>query len=407
MADFVLPDIGEGIVECELVKWLVAAGDSVQEDQPIVEVMTDKALVEIPAKHAGIISKLYYKEGDIAKVHSPLFAIEAVEQSIVDDQDEHTHVSLSEVENTPSTYPKATSYSKHSGKVLASPAVRRIARERGVDMGSIQGSGKKGRILKQDLDAMENPVVHPSTAAKEVSGHTQTETIIEPIRGVKAAMAKQMTLSAKVPYFSVSDEVDVGNLVQLRQTFNSEFAEQHTKVSLMPFFIKALSLALKSFPIINSQVNSECTEIHYQASHNIGMAVDTPSGLVVPNIKHVESLSLMEIATQVTTLTEKARQGKLAATDLQDGTITVSNIGVLGGTTATPVINAPESAIVALGKIQKLPRFNQQGDLIAAHIMQVSWSADHRIIDGATMVKFNNLWTRYLQQPELMLADLR
>jgi 2-oxoisovalerate dehydrogenase E2 component (dihydrolipoyl transacylase) len=205
----------------------------------------------------------------------------------------------------------------------------------------------------------------------------------------------------------VSDEVDVGNLVQLRQTFNSEFAEQHTKVSLMPFFIKALSLALKSFPIINSQVNSECTEIHYQASHNIGMAVDTPSGLVVPNIKHVESLSLMEIATQVTTLTEKARQGKLAATDLQDGTITVSNIGVLGGTTATPVINAPESAIVALGKIQKLPRFNQQGDLIAAHIMQVSWSADHRIIDGATMVKFNNLWTRYLQQPELMLADLR
>jgi 2-oxoisovalerate dehydrogenase E2 component (dihydrolipoyl transacylase) len=183
--------------------------------------------------------------------------------------------------------------------------------------------------------------------------------------------------------------------------------KEGVKLSFMPFFIKAMSLALQQFPIINSQVNDNCTEITYFDDHNIGIAVDSKIGLVVPNIKAVQHLSLFEIAQKVNELISFAREGKLKNTDLKGGTISISNIGVLGGTVATPVINAPESAIVALGKIQRLPRFDENDIVKAVNIMHVSWSGDHRVIDGATMVKFNNVWKSYLENPITMLAMTR
>jgi 2-oxoisovalerate dehydrogenase E2 component (dihydrolipoyl transacylase) len=413
MQDFILPDIGEGIVECEVVKWLVAEGQNILEDQPVVEVMTDKALVEIPSKYSGVVTKFYYAEGNIAKVHSPLFAMQVIDDNT---QQKVSPVSAKEIQNTEvksstnnaASNPISTDTSKKdNGKALASPAVRRLARELDIDLSQIAGSGDKGRVLKNDLKTTSSQAIAPSTVTP-ASPVTSGGKRVEPIRGIQAAMAKHMMHSVfTVPHFSVSEEILMDKLMDARSQLKDKFEGEGVKLSFMPFFIKAMSLALEEFPIINSQVNDDCTEITYFDDHNIGIAVDSKVGLVVPNIKGVQQLSLFEIAQKVNELVSLAREGRLKNTDLKGGTISISNIGVLGGTVSTPVINAPESAIVALGKIQRLPRFDENDQVKAVNIMQISWSGDHRIIDGATMVRFNNLWKSYLENPLYMLAKAK
>lgn len=407
MQDFILPDIGEGIVECEVVKWLVAQGETITEDQAVVEVMTDKALVEIPAKYSGVVTKLYYVEGDIAKVHSPLF-----EMQIDGEGEQQPTVVANEPSNELKTTDNPLDSSPNdlgiikpaSGKALASPAVRRLARELEIDLSHVNGSGEKGRVLKEDLSGFSSSTSQPSATVPYVSGGTR----VEPIRGIQAAMAKHMMHSVfTVPHFSVSEEIEMDSLILAREQLKPSFEKEGVKLSFMPFFIKAMSLALQQFPVINSQVNADCSEVTYFDDHNIGVAVDSKVGLVVPNIKGVQNLSLFDVAKRSNELVDLARQGKLSNSDLKGGTISISNIGVLGGTVATPVINAPESAIVALGKIQRLPRFDENDVVKAVNIMHVSWSGDHRIIDGATMVRFNNLWKSYLENPLTMLANTR
>jgi 2-oxoisovalerate dehydrogenase E2 component (dihydrolipoyl transacylase) len=419
MQDFILPDIGEGIVECEVVKWLVAEGQNILEDQPVVEVMTDKALVEIPSKYSGVVTKFYYAEGNIAKVHSPLFAMQITEDDTLREVSsavtpEIKDIKLKSPNNiTTTSQISADGNKENTGKALASPAVRRLARELEVDLSQIIGSGDKGRVLKDDLSDVslseDQPAIltpsTPSTPSTQVSQITTGGKHVEPIRGIQAAMAKHMMHSVfTVPHFSVSEEIQLDKLIEARSQLKDVFDKEGVKLSFMPFFIKAMSLALQQFPIINSQVNDSCTEITYFDDHNIGIAVDSKIGLVVPNIKGVQHLSLFEIAQKVNELISLAREGKLKSADLKGGTISISNIGVLGGTVSTPVINAPESAIVAMGKIQRLPRFDENEQVKAVNIMQVSWSGDHRIIDGATMVRFNNLWKKYLENPLYMLA---
>jgi 2-oxoisovalerate dehydrogenase E2 component (dihydrolipoyl transacylase) len=423
MQDFILPDIGEGIVECEVVKWLVAEGQTILEDQAVVEVMTDKALVEIPSKYSGVVSKLYYAEGNIAKVHSPLFAMQVIEDDTSQQVSPATTTeiateTITEVQNPEAITVNSGSTSKQtdtdsdtkdidpkaSGKALASPAVRRLARELEIDLSQVAGSGDKGRVLKDDLSAASPLAVLPVAITPMLAGGKR----VEPIRGIQAAMAKHMIRSVfTVPHFSVSEEIQLDKLIDARSQLKEIFEREGVKLSFMPFFIKAMSLALEQFPIINSQVNQDCSEITYFDDHNIGIAVDSKNGLVVPNIKGVQRLSLFEIAQKANELVSLAREGKLKNTDLKGGTISISNIGVLGGTVSTPVINAPESAIVALGKIQRLPRFDENEQVTAVNIMQVSWSGDHRIIDGATMVRFNNLWKSYLENPLYMLAKIK
>ncbi|MFT5923264.1 MAG: 2-oxoisovalerate dehydrogenase E2 component (dihydrolipoyl transacylase) [Paraglaciecola sp.] len=412
MQDFILPDIGEGIVECEVVKWLVTQGQDIIEDQPVVEVMTDKALVEIPAKYSGVVTTLYYAEGDIAKVHSPLFAMQVTDENSAPLQEPSTVKEVESTEtNLSNTVAAITSKTTHTdidkentGKALASPAVRRLARELEIDLTQVAGSGDKGRVLKDDLTASKSPTLEPVVIIPKTTSGKR----VEPIRGIQAAMAKHMMHSVfTVPHFSVSEEIEIDKLIDARSQLKTSFEKEGVKLSFMPFFIKAMSLALEQFPIINSQINSDCSEVTYFDDHNIGLAVDSKVGLVVPNIKGVQNLSLLETAKKYNELVDLARQGRLSSADLKGGTISISNIGVLGGTVATPVINAPESAIVALGKIQRLPRFDENDAVKAINIMHVSWSGDHRIIDGATMVRFNNLWKSYLENPITMLAMTR
>ncbi|MGM0524724.1 MAG: dihydrolipoyllysine-residue acetyltransferase [Pseudomonadota bacterium] len=409
--DFILPDIGEGIVECEIVEWLVSEGDEVKEDQPVVEVMTDKATVEIPAKDDGTVVKLYHKKGDIAEVHKPLFALKpagGVQESGSNAPQSHVETES----KTPSADSKAEAEppaKARQGKAIASPAVRRLARENDINIADVDGSGKKGRVLKQDIkdfvagDSAEKSETAAAPATAQTTGGTRTEAI----RGVKAAMAKQMMKSVStIPHFTYADEFDVTDLIALREKLKEQYKEKGIRLTVMPFFIKALSLALKEFPVMNAQVNEDCTEITYFDDHNIGMAVDTKIGLLVPNVKQVQNKSILDVANEVTRLTQASREGKLPQADMKQGTISISNIGVIGGTVATPIINKPEAAIVALGKVQELPRFDANGNVVARKIMTVSWSGDHRIIDGGTIARFNKRWQEFLEDPTSMLVNM-
>ena len=420
--DFILPDIGEGIVECEVIEWKVKEGDIIVEDQIIVDVSTDKAIVEIPSMYNGRVTKLYYAEGDIAKVHRPLFALEVEGSESTGDEKTAAAETLVELaaatstdkvpeesESSEAMVASASADLSFSSKVLTTPAVRKMAREHELDLSSINGSGKQGRVLKEDvLGFLSN-----GRGSNDISASngqlikTTADDRVEPIRGVRKIMAERMSAAVStIPHFTYVDEMDVTELMEVRQTLKDTYATDTLKITLMPLFIKALSLAIKQFPIINSHPNADFTELTYVASHNIGMAVDGKTGLLVPNIKNVQDLSLLDIATEVTRLTQAARSGKINPQELSGGTITISNIGAIGGTAATPIINKPEVAIVALGKIQTLPRFDEQGNLVPRKIMTVSWSGDHRVIDGGTIARFNNVWMGYLKSPTTMLAAM-
>jgi 2-oxoisovalerate dehydrogenase E2 component (dihydrolipoyl transacylase) len=412
LEDFILPDIGEGIVECELVEWLVKEGDTIVEDQPIADVMTDKALVQIPAMHNGTVTKLYYAKGDIAKVHAPLFQIEklsangnqpaAVVETTVVTATCAVAKKAAVTANTAKVEQKVV-----NGKAVASPAVRRVARELNVNIHEIPGSGKKGRIYKEDVVSFTNAPVATAEKVTQVAAPQSGGKRVEPIRGIKAVMAKAMVRSVStIPHFTYCEEIDMTNLMALRSGMKEAYAKQDIKLTMMPFFMKSISLALKEFPIVNTQVNDDCTEITYFDDHNIGMAVDSKVGLLVPNVKQVQNKSIVDVAKDIMRLTDSARSGRVPAADLKGGTITISNIGAIGGTIATPIINKPESAIVALGKLQKLPRFNDKGEVEARYIMQVSWSGDHRIIDGGSIARFCNLWKSFLEEPSNMLMHM-
>lgn len=413
--DFILPDIGEGIVECELVEWLVNEGDIIEEDQPVADVMTDKALVQIPAMYAGTVTKLYYAKGDIAKVHAPLFSIERTSNNTAEPVAKAVvSKDIKQQKQTKNVKTVTPNLAKtNSNKALASPAVRRVARELDINIHQVAGSGKKGRVFKEDVLNFVNgqSAMVPTSIAVNTNNTivnvAKSSTRVEPIRGIKAVMAKAMMDSVStIPHFTYCEEIDLTELIKLRTKLKDIYAKQDIKLTMMPFFMKAMSLALKEFPIVNSQVNADCTELTYFNDHNIGMAVDSKIGLLVPNVKQVQTKSIIDLAKDIMRLTNDARSGRVASGDLKGGTISISNIGAIGGTVATPIISKPEAAIVALGKVQTLPRFNDKGEVEARKIMQVSWSGDHRIIDGGSIARFCNLWKSFLEQPSNMLVHM-
>ncbi len=413
--DFILPDIGEGIVECEVVEWRVAEGDEIEEDQPVVDVMTDKAMVEITAPKAGRVTRLYHQQQAMAKVHEPLFAFIPRDREETDEPEAKVEPSA---QLSTTTASPVTTASRQ--RIPASPAVRRLVREHELNLGDIAGSGKDGRVLKADvlahLEDSSKPAQSPAPVSDSKAGTAggasrqpvlEQEVRVEPIRGMKAAMAKSMVKSATtIPHFIYSEDIDVTDLLKLREQLKPEAEARGSRLTLMPFFMKAMALAVQEFPVLNSQLNEDVTEIHYLPQCNIGMAVDGKAGLMVPNIKSVETLSLLGIADEVARLTEAARSGRVSQEDLRGGTITISNIGALGGTYAAPIINAPEVAIVALGRTQKLPRFDANGQVVERAIMTVSWAGDHRIIDGGTIARFCNRWKGFLEAPQTMLLHM-
>ncbi|MFG6160346.1 dihydrolipoyllysine-residue acetyltransferase [Halomonas sp. 1390] len=422
--DFILPDLGEGIVECEVVEWRIKEGDSLEEDQPVVDVMTDKAMMEITAPEAGRVAKLHVAKGEIAKVHAPLFAYEPVDGEPAGEQassepaastPEAPQAARTDASSGPVT--RETSGHGPHGRIPASPAVRRLLREHGLRLEQVPGSGKQGRVLKEDIQAFlargetasaeASPAAEKPQAPARSAGSEGEVRGVEPMRGIRAAMARKMVASAStIPHFQYGEELDVTELLALRERLKPEAQARDARLTLMPFFMKAMALAIRDFPILNSRLNETGDEIHYLPSCNIGMAVDGKAGLMVPNVKGVERLSLLQIAGEIQRLTAEAREGRVASADLQEGTISISNIGALGGTYAAPIINAPEVAIVAIGKTQWLPRFDADDNVVKRAIMTITWAGDHRLIDGGTIARFCNAWKGYLEAPETMLLHL-
>ncbi|XP_074525277.1 lipoamide acyltransferase component of branched-chain alpha-keto acid dehydrogenase complex, mitochondrial [Halichoeres trimaculatus] len=434
IVQFKLSDIGEGIMEVTVKEWYVKEGDKVSQFDSICEVQSDKASVTITSRYDGVIKKLYYDVDATALVGKPLVDIETESGSEV--------IQEEDVVETPAMAREEHTHQEIKGhKTQATPAVRRLAMENNIKLSEVVGTGKDGRILKEDIlnflakqtgaiipptlfQEIQTPPPAPATVAAAAARPASTPAAIkpppatpkpvftgkdvtEPLKGFHKAMVKTMTAALKIPHFGYCDEVDLSRLVALRAELKSTAAARGVKLSYMPFFIKAASLGLLHFPILNSSLDEGCQNITYKASHNIGLAMDTAQGLLVPNVKNVQLLSVFEIAQELNRLQTLGASGQLGTSELSGGTFTLSNIGSIGGTYAKPVILPPEVAIGALGKVQVLPRFDAGGQVVRAHIMNVSWSADHRIIDGATMCRFSNLWKEYLENPAAMVLDLK
>jgi 2-oxoisovalerate dehydrogenase E2 component (dihydrolipoyl transacylase) len=416
---FNLADIGEGIAEVELIKWFVKKDQMVKSFDPICEVQSDKATVEITSRYDGKVVNVYGDEGSIVKVGSALIDIEIEGGDKVEGSS--TPAVTEPVVNTPEV--KESTFSRESApvstsKVLTTPAVRKFAKENKVDLTLVNATGVKGRISKEDVISYLNGDKNESSTTKVV---TSVEDKVVPIRGVQRIMVKSMKAALEVQHLTYSDEIVVDELIAIRSLLKSDAEKMNIKLSFMPLIIKATSLALAQYPVLNTTVNKDCSEMTYHGNHNIGVAMDTSKGLIVPVIKGVQNMSIYEIAKELSVLQEAASKGTITEAQMQGGTFTLSNIGSIGGTYVVPVIVIPQTTIGAFGRQQILPRYVDDNGAPASAkaihkghasvkpvtIMNVSWSADHRVIDGATVARFSNLWKSYLEAPMKMLAEMK
>jgi 2-oxoisovalerate dehydrogenase E2 component (dihydrolipoyl transacylase) len=417
---FKLADIGEGILKVDVLQVFVKEGDIVQEFDKLCEVQSDKATVEITSKVSGTIQKLYVTKGASANVGSVIADI----RTEADDVHGAAHSAPVAQASAPPAASAPSAARPVNRKVLATPATRRIAMENNVDLSQVEPTGKGGRTMKEDVvryleggrvvattvapvaQLTVAPPAPPAATASAYGVAAKADRTVA-ITGIRKAMVKAMTEANKIPSFGASDEIELTNLMRIRGEMKPliEARDKSLKLSFMPFFLKAASLALLQYPELNAYTNEDCTELLVKGSHNIGFAMDTPMGLVVPNIKNVESKSIFDIAKDLQAMMAKGARGAFSPSDLQGGTFTISNIGSIGATYTKPVIFAPQVAIGAIGRMQKVPRFDANDNVVKAHIINVSWCADHRVVDGATMVRFNNLFKTYVEQPAMMLMD--
>ncbi|KAL0027069.1 hypothetical protein WJX79_003187 [Trebouxia sp. C0005] len=450
VVQFPLAQTGEGIKECELTEWYVEQGSRVEEFEKICEVQSDKAAVEITSRYAGMIKKLHHTVGDIVQVGSPLVDIEVTEETSTQDgaavQTETVPRTPSEIDDAPVASVRQKSPPGY--KVFASPATKHLAKENSINLAAVTGTGPEGRITREDVLLVLEQQAHsavsqqPSPAALEVpsapstsSQHSSAASVspvsspgtvpdsspltegaapkslhsdstIIPLRGYKRAMVKSMVKAGAIPHFHLCDELDMRAMMSLRHRIKDDSVLQGVNLTFLPVMIKALSAALEEFPIVNSSLNDKADALLQHSSHNIGVAMATPSGLVVPNIKNVQHRNVASIAAELVRLQKDAAIGRVNQSDVMGGTVSISNIGTIGGTYATPLVNPPEIAIVALGKVRHLPRFAADGEVEKAALLNISWGADHRVLDGATLAEFSNRWKQHIEQPDRLLLRL-
>ncbi|KAF8661775.1 hypothetical protein HU200_056728 [Digitaria exilis] len=414
-----LAQTGEGIAECELLRWFVAEGDQVDEFQPLCEVQSDKATIEITSRFKGKVHQIHFGPGDIVKVGETLLKMIVGDSQIVspDNIFPSADKSLGEESVVPSSEGNI-----HSG-TLSTPAVRHLAKQYGININEIVGTGKDGRVLKEDVlnyAVSKGLCKEQSSSLEESAGPVELLKEAEPLpgvpfyedkkivlRGYQRAMVKSMSLAAKVPHFHFLEEINCDSLVQLKTAFQNVNKDNTMKHTFLPFLIKSLSMALSKYPMLNSSFIEQTNEVVLKGSHNIGIAMATTHGLVVPNIKKVQSLSILEITKELARLHEMASHNKLSAADIEGGTITLSNIGAIGGKFGSPLLNLPEVAIIALGRIQKLPRFDDDENVYPSSTINVTVGADHRVVDGAMVARFCNEWKGLVEKPELLLLHMR
>lgn len=411
------PDVGEGTVEVDILEWSIAVGDSVSMLQTIGRGKYEKADIDILAPaYSGTVHRICVPAGNVAIVGQPLIEF-AVEEDELAAPKSATNIASATLTKQTKQSSVGIGSAKSSAGILALPATKHYAKEHSVDLSLVTGTGKDGRILKEDVMAFQNQQkAAPSTkstpmpiiATQSVSAEGDR---VERIVGVKKAMARKMTEANGVPQFGYADEIILNALVALRARLKPLGEREGVKLTYLPLILKAVSLALRSsdnaFSGLNAHVNGECTEVTHRSAHNLGVAIDSAEGLIVPNIKNVERKSVIEIARDLDALVQRGRSGRITSEDITGGTLTLSNIGAIGGTYCSPICFVPEVCIGALGAIQTLPRYDANGELFRASVMAVAWSADHRVIDGATLARFANEFKRNLEQPDTMLLHLK
>ena len=423
--EFKLPDIGEGVVEGEIVKWLVKAGETVAEDQPLVEVMTDKATVTIPSPKKGKVIQTHGSEGDIAKVHQTLVTLElqAGSPSIAPSGEskpaagavDQKPIAARSAAETPTVARKAaeTNGGPQSGRVLATPVTRRMAREHGLQIDQIPGSGPQGRVTKADvMVAMGQGAGASPAAARGAPPAALTASGADqriPLKGLRRRVAEKMVRSKfTAPHYTFVEEMDASALVGVRQRLNEAIAAsgRGAKISYLPFICKALVAAMKKFPTLNANFDEAAQELIVRGAYNFGIAAATEEGLTVPVVKGVDRLSLQELATEIARLGTAARERKLKIDELSGGTFTITSLGEKSGLLATPIINHPEVAILGVHRIRKRPVVVED-QIVIREMMYLSLSFDHRNIDGAIGAEFTYALIDLLEHPELLMLELR
>ena len=409
---FKLPDIGEGVVEGEVVQWHVSVGDSVSEDDPIVDVMTDKATVTIPSPVSGVISSLSGDVGDMIAVGSSLMEIDsegegggpAAEdtevQEPVPDPDPPKAPEPAPAPKAPE--PAPSEILSQTGRVLASPAVRKRARENDVNLSNVRGSGPAGRIRHADLDAFIAAGGAVSGAPPMAYSLKRTEVTPVKVVGLRRKISEQMSLSkSRIPHFSYFEEVDITELENLRQILNSTRDETQPKLTYLPFIMIALAKIMPDHPECNAHFDDEAGVVNRNAAVNLGIATQTDRGLYVPVVKHVESMDIWKTASEMQRVSGSARDGSASLDELTGSTFTITSLGREGGLGATPIINHPEVAILGVHKAREMP-VARNGEIVIRRIMNLSSAFDHRVVDGADGASLIQHLKRMLENPALI-----
>ncbi len=422
MQEFKLPDLGEGMHEAEIARWLVKPGDIIKLDQPMVEVETDKALVEIPSPVAGRITDIRVQAGQVAKVGEVLVVFETVTK----EQGNRKGPPHSSTPPLPLPYheaanpatvsppPPSTQVASPSPKrrVLAAPAVRKLAFELGVDLEQVTPSTPNGRVTIEDVQAYlarSQAPSAPAVAAKEAQPSISQPELPEerqPLTGLRKRIAEHMEHAWRtIPHATAFDEVDGSALIALRQALQPVAEQRGVHLTYMPLLVKLLLPALKEFPIFNASLDEERREIIYKRSYHIGLATAAPEGLLVPVLRDADRLTLLSIASELERLFEGARKRTLLPRELSGSTFTLNNIGSFGGGSGTPIINHPEVAILAVGRLQE-KAIVQQGEIVARPMMPLALSFDHRLIDGAMAGAFLSRFKALVENPQQLMLDM-
>jgi pyruvate dehydrogenase E2 component (dihydrolipoamide acetyltransferase)/2-oxoisovalerate dehydrogenase E2 component (dihydrolipoyl transacylase) len=410
--DFPLPQLGEGVYEAELIRWIVKAGDSVKRGQNLLEVMTDKATMEVPAPFSGTIQSLAFEAGRKIKVG------EVILSYVPTGSDPGILPATKRAESTPTTVsapaPASVNGSAQSSLApvlstpVAAPSVRHLARKMGIDLHKVSGSGPGGRVLIDDLTAFVRRSSDPEKVIKPkeplISSDFGKPGTKVHLQGMRRKIAEHLVeAKRRIPHYSYIDECNITDLVRLRHSLREACAARALKITYLAFFIKAVTAALREIPIVNSSLNDATEEIILHDHYHIGIAVATPNGLIVPVIKNADKKDIFTIAAEVDRLGSDAKSGRVKLEDLRGGTFTVTSIGNIGGLISTPIINHPEVGIMGVGKVVKRPVYDDAGNLKPADLIYLSFSFDHRVVDGAVGAAFGNAVVKQLQNPAVML----
>ena len=413
-----LPDVGEGVVEAEIVEWRIKVGDTVEEDQPILDVMTDKATVEVPCAVNGVVTKIVGEPGDVIPVGTEILFIdtsgapapsedpeekEAAPKDEAPKEDKKAEPAKEEKKPEPKPEPKAEPVARAEGdKPLASPAVRQRAMEADIDLATVPGTGPAGRITHTDLD--DFIAAGGRLAARAGGGGAgrakRTGVEEQKIIGLRRKIAENMVKAkTTIPHIAYVEEIDLTALEDLRAHLNATKREDQPKLTLIPFLAAALCRALPKTPQANAHYDTEAGILTKYEGVHLGVATATPNGLMVPTIKHAEALDVWELAAELGRLAKAARDGKATKDELSGSTITITSLGAIGGLVTTPVINLPETAIIGVNKMQELPRFDAGGRVVPRKLMNLSSSFDHRIVDGYEAAVLIQNVKAYLENP--------